>query len=314
MFFIHLNRFTQSIRSRFTFKKMIASVVMLAANILSSTPLFAITEAAIPAATGGKILVIVSSESSMEMRGGVRYQTGYFLNELTIPVMALTKAGYEIIFANPKGNSPTLDKNSENASFFGNDEKKYREARAFHDNLIALKQPKKLSEVINQGLGEYRGVLFPGGHAPMQDLLADTDVATVLAHFHRHQKVTALICHGPIALLAAMPKAQEFNEALRKGDAALAKSLARDWPYQGYRMTVFSNPEEKIAEQSQLGGKMFFYPQDALTTAGGNVVVAKQWLSHVVVDRELITAQNPFSDDAFVDALLKNLAQKGGGN
>jgi putative intracellular protease/amidase len=288
-------------------KGVVASVVALitciTAGTLNAAP-----------ATLGKVLVVVSSESSMTLREGARVETGYFLNELTVPVMALTQAGYEITFANPKGNAPTLDKKSDNASFFGGDEKKYRAVRVFHDKLDALKNPKKLSAVINQGLAEYRAVLFPGGHAPMQDLLIDANVAAVLRHFHQYQKVTALICHGPIALLAAMPNARKFNDAMRKGDATAANLLARDWQYRGYRMTIFSNVEEKIAEQSQLGGKMLFYPEDALMAAGGNVKVADAWKSHVVVDRELITAQNPFSDDAFVEVLLKSLAKKVGTN
>lgn len=255
----------------------------------------------------GKILVVVSSESAMALQGGKYYPTGYYLNELTIPVMALTRAGYQIIFANPLGNTPTMDVNSDKVSFFDGDEKRYREVRDFHDQLDTLKRPQRLADVVNAGLDDYRAVFFPGGHAPMQDLLVDDDVKRVLAHFHQHKKPTALICHGPIALLAAIPNAREFNNAMRAGDVAAATALAKNWPYRGYNMTIFSTTEEKIAESSQLGGKMFFYPQQALKTAGANVKVAFPWRSHVVVDRELITAQNPASDDALANALLNSL-------
>ena len=38
---------------------------------------------------------------------------GYiYLNELTVPVRALIKEGYEITFANPKGNTPRVDVHS----------------------------------------------------------------------------------------------------------------------------------------------------------------------------------------------------------
>lgn len=50
---------------------------------------------------------------------------------------------------------------------------------------------------------------------------------------------------------------------------------------------------------------MLFYPQAALTTAGGDVRVAKPWSSQVVRDRELITGQNPFSDNALAETLVK---------
>jgi hypothetical protein len=46
----------------------------------------------------------------------------YYLNELTVPLRALMNEGYEINFANPKGNTPQLDVNSAIADFFGGDE------------------------------------------------------------------------------------------------------------------------------------------------------------------------------------------------
>jgi hypothetical protein len=39
--------------------------------------------------------------------GKVYAGAGYYLNELTVPVRALMKEGYEITFANPKGNTLT---------------------------------------------------------------------------------------------------------------------------------------------------------------------------------------------------------------
>ncbi len=54
------------------------------------------------AASKGNILVVVSSESSIELKNGKRYQTGYSLNELAVPVKALIEAGDEVTFANPK--------------------------------------------------------------------------------------------------------------------------------------------------------------------------------------------------------------------
>jgi putative intracellular protease/amidase len=265
--------------------------------------------AVVAAPPPGKILVIVSSESAIDLRDGKTYPTGYFLNELAVPVMALMDAGYEIVFANPKGNPPSMDVRSDTNDFFGKDQERYLAAKAFHDALTGLKKPQKISAVIDSGLSEFRAVFFPGGHAPMQDLLTDRDVKRVLAHFHEQKKPTALICHAPIALLAALPKASEFVKAMRAGDVATAKTLTKSWPYAGYKMTIFSTLEEKVAEKSQLGGEMLFYPESGLVAAGGELKTASEWSSNVVVDRELITGQNPFSDEAFVNALLASLAK-----
>src|SRR5579859_2747995 len=52
--------------------------------------------------TKGKILVLVSSGHGLPLQDGKVYSgAGYYLNELTVPVRALMKDGYEITFANP---------------------------------------------------------------------------------------------------------------------------------------------------------------------------------------------------------------------
>ena len=58
----------------------------------------------------------------------------------------------------------------------------------------------------------YAGVFVPGGQAPVVDLMQDPDVGEILRHFHQHSKPTALLCHGPIAVVAAMPHAREFAQ------------------------------------------------------------------------------------------------------
>jgi len=73
--------------------------------------------------TKGKVLVLVSSGHGLPLKDGKVYTgAGYYLNELTVPVRALMKEGYEITFANPKGNTPQMDVHSAVADFFGGDE------------------------------------------------------------------------------------------------------------------------------------------------------------------------------------------------
>ena len=47
--------------------------------------------------------------------------------------------GYEITFANPKGNTPQLDLNSATAQFFGGDENRLQDYLRFRDSLVGLK-------------------------------------------------------------------------------------------------------------------------------------------------------------------------------
>jgi len=60
----------------------------------------------------------------------------------------------------------------------------------------------------------------------------------------------------------------------------------------------------------EIGGKVLFYPDFALRTAGGDVSVVAPWGSLALQDRELISGQNPFSDQALLKLLLPALEAK----
>jgi len=259
-------------------------------------------------ATKGKILVLVSSGRGLPLKDGKIYKgAGYYLNELTVPVRALMKEGYEITFANPKGNTPQPDVNSEAADFFGGDAAKLQDYMLFRDGLAGLRDPTRIADVVASGLDQYDAVFVPGGHGPMIDLLDDPDAGTVMRHFHETSKPTAVLCHGPISLLSALPNSKEVVAALSAGDVAGAHAKAKGWIYAGYKMTIFSTAEEQQREPMEIGGKVLFYPDFALRTAGGDVSVVEPWKSFVLQDRELISGQNPFSDEALLKLLLPAL-------
>ena len=262
-------------------------------------------------APAGKILVLVSSGRGLPLKDGKVYKgAGYYLNELTVPVRALMQEGYEITFANPKGNAPQVDVHSEVADFFGGDAAKLQDYMLFRDGLAGLRDPNRISDVIASGLDQYDAVFVPGGHGPMEDLLDDPDCGIVMNHFHKTSKPTAVLCHGPISLLSASPNSKEIVAALSAGDAAGAREKAKGWIYAGYKMTIFSTAEEQQREPLEIGGKVLFYPDFALSTAGGDVSVLAPWKSYVLQDRELISGQNPFSDEALLKALLPALDKK----
>src|ERR1700748_465803 len=193
----------------------------------------------------GKVLVLVSSGRGLPLKEGKVYAgAGYYLNELTVPVRALMQEGYEITFANPKGNTPQMDVNSAIPQFFGGDEARLQDYLKFRDTLTGLKNPTRISDVIASGLDQYQAVFVPGGHGPMMDLLDDPDAGTVLSTFHKTSKPTAVLCHGPISLLSASPNSKAVVAALAAGDTAGARAKAQGWIYAGYKMTIFSTAEE----------------------------------------------------------------------
>ncbi|SDO70345.1 Putative intracellular protease/amidase [Rhodoferax sp. OV413] len=265
--------------------------------------------AAASAADKGKILVVMSSAHELELRDGKQYQTGYFLNELAVPLRMLVDAGYTPVFANPKGDTPQMDVSSNNKNYFGGDDAKRTDALSYVAKFDSLKKPKTLASVAAEGASGYAAVFIPGGHAPMQDLLKEQSLGTILKSFHAAAKPTAIICHGPIALLSTLPEAAKFQSSLIAGDTTAVKNLSKGWTYAGYKLSVFATSEEKQIEGSaQLGGQVLFYPDAALAAAGATIQNGADWQPNVVVDRELITGQQPLSADVFGKALMAKLA------
>jgi putative intracellular protease/amidase len=260
----------------------------------------------------GKVLLIGSNATRIEVQGGGFGATGQYLNETVVPAMELIDAGYDVVLATPNGTKPHIDEASDSPQHFEGDEAAYAQARTFFDTHPSMTQVRTLRSVIEEGLDNYVGVFVPGGQAPVVDLMQYPDLGKILRHFHDKAKPTALLCHGPIAVVSAMPHAREFRSALIAGDAAKAKECAKGWQYAGYRMTVFSNTEEKVVEDHILHAKLYFNMVDALRIAGGDVTTtAVDFEPHVIEDRELITGQNPRSDHPiaakFIAALNRSL-------
>ncbi|EKT4477628.1 type 1 glutamine amidotransferase domain-containing protein [Pseudomonas putida] len=260
-------------------------------------------------AHAANVLVVLSDESHLELRDGKAFATGFYLNELLEPTKTLLDAGHQVTFATPLGRAPTLDRSSAAAQYFGNDPKQLEQYQALLDQLqltSAKHSPViSLSRVEQIGYGNFDAVYVPGGHAPMQDLLADPALGRLLRAFHAEGKTTALVCHGPIALLSALERPQKLIQALESGNRT---ATPEDWIYAGYRMTVISNQEEEQAKGLLGGGQMKFYPQTALERAGGQYQSnPSPWAPNVVIDRELITGQNPASAAQVGQAILHRL-------
>jgi len=258
----------------------------------------------------GTILVIGSNATELEAQGGGTIKIGQFLNETAVPLMALVAAGYDFVLATPTGEKPHMDQDSDALIYFANDDEARTRARNFFNNNAAMNDVRTIRSVINNGLDRFAGLFFPGGHAPVVDVMQDADTGEVLRFFHAKGKPTAAICHGPMGILASLDNAREFRAALITGDKLKARELAKGWQYDGYQMTVFSRSEEEYAEDNVFHKKLIFNMPDALEAAGGTVVnTDKNFTSFVVVDRELVTAQNPMSDHELAAKFIEVLGK-----
>ncbi|MDO5639172.1 MAG: type 1 glutamine amidotransferase domain-containing protein [Neisseria sp.] len=285
--------------------KKTVSTIALALGLAVATPALADTAASSNVPSKGKVLLVTTSADELTFKDGRIHRTGYFLGELTEPAQELIKAGYEVVVATPDGNTPPVDKNSINPALFGNSAEKMSQAMTFALTHPSMQKPTKLAEAI-KNLNQYDGLYVPGGHGPMVDLMQDENLGKALRHFQSKNQAIAMLCHGPIAFAAALDNPAAFRQAMVNGDTAIAQRLAKDWIFKGYNMTVYSTLEEKGVED-WLQGKIEFYMEDALRAAGANVSVGGDSADYVVVDRNLVTGQNPFSDHQLAREMIKIL-------
>ena len=151
-----------------------------------------------------------------------------------------------------------------------------------------FRQPVALSSLTDADLEEFDAVFAPGGHGPMVDLSDNPDAGRLLLALHRKHAPIAALCHGPALLLSAPERADGL------------------WLFDGYRMTSFTDEEEDQTEPGLLG--MAWLLDVALKNAGAVFDDGPSaWISHVVVDRNLITGQNPGSTEATADTVIKKL-------
>lgn len=247
-------------------------------------------------AQASNVLIVLSDSDHLDLKDQKVFATGFYLNELMQPVKLLLDAGHSVTFATPTGKAPTLDQSSNDKMYFNNDVTALQAHKALLDQLKVTSKGESpvisLARVEQIGYEHFDAVYVPGGHAPMQDLLHSAALGKLLNNFHDNGKTTALVCHGPIALLSTLADPVAFTRQLETA----GKASTKGWTYAGYKFTVISNQEEELAKGLLNGGAMKFYPQTALEQAGGVYRSnTSPWTSNVVIDRELVTGQNPGS-------------------
>ncbi len=125
---------------------------------------------------------------------------------------------------------------------------------------------------------------------PLGDLGTDKALGHILDHFHKNQKPTGVICHGPIALLASK-----------------LVSPSSEFAYKGYKVTCYANKEE-LSNELLWGARLHKKVEDTLKEEGAEVEVASVPLMQKVVrDRELVSGEGPTSAWKFVEVFLKML-------
>ena len=247
-----------------------------------------------------KILIILSDAHTFSLKKtsgndagkSFDHPTGVFLMELAKPLQKLLDAGHEITFASPKGHEPSIEPNSETLlAFAGN----FYERRRENDLIERMKRengfsrPRPFTSISDEELATFAGVFIPGGHAPLTDLGDDKELGRLLRYFHKENKPTAAICHGPFALLSTK----------KAGDGSFA--------YKDYKITSWSDAEEKLME-TMMGGEIEKVESDLRNEGAIMVEGAGEKIGGTTLHRELVTGANPMAANALGDRFLKMIS------
>ncbi|NUS23337.1 MAG: type 1 glutamine amidotransferase domain-containing protein [Streptomyces sp.] len=229
-----------------------------------------------------KILFLMTGAAQWTLADGSKHLTGFWADEAVVPYEAFKAAGHTVTVATPGGVVSPVDPASLGAEANGGAENAAA-VRSVVEGAPEFRSPIALADV---RLDDFDAVYVPGGHGPMEDLAVDADAGRILTQVVESGRPVGVVCHGPAALLAAV-----------KEDGTNA--------YAGYRVTAFSNAEERLAGSADNAKWLL---QDRLTEAGLKVEAGEPWAPHVEVDRNVVTGQNPASSGPLAAELLKRLS------
>ncbi|ADH88564.1 ThiJ/PfpI domain protein [Ancylobacter novellus DSM 506] len=226
------------------------------------------------------ILIVLSAADHWTRADGSLYETGVWAEEFIVIDEAFHQAGLRVDLSTPGGAAPTIDALSLSPDLIGE-----ATANRYRDYLDAnsgrLKAPLVLADVDPL---TYDAIVIPGGHGPVEDLWKDADMGRVLVEANRAGKLIGSVCHGPAALLAADDYAR--------------------WPFEGRRMTAFTDEEEIEFGTAENAPWLL---ARRLRERGAAFEQGPNWGIFVVEDGNLITGQNPASSAAVAKAVITAL-------
>jgi putative intracellular protease/amidase len=212
------------------------------------------------------VLVVVSAADSVLLADGSLHPAGYMPLELTAVVGVLGAAGHEPRVVTPAGRIPSPDPRSR-------PEEVEEAAR-----IPGVGAPGSLPGI--EDVTPFAAVVLIGGRGALSDLPRDPQLGRVLREALEGGVPVAALGHGVAGLLTA------------------DQTLEGAWPFAGARLTCVSDEEE-----GDLAGRLSFSLEENLREAGATVELGPAFAPHVVVDRLLVTGQNPASAGPAAEAL-----------
>jgi len=219
------------------------------------------------------MLMVITSHDRL---GNTGKKTGFWLDEFAAPYYVFKDAGATITLASPKGGQPPLDPTSDLPENLTESTKRFRSDTAAQVELAATTKLAEVSAV------DFDAVFYPGGHGPMWEMPDHAISMALIEAFVQTDKPIAAVCHAPAALINVRGKDGRYLVS-------------------GKRVTGFTNAEEVAVHLNHI---VPFSLEDRLKERGGIYSHGTNWASHVQVDGNLVTGQNPASSAPAAQALL----------
>ncbi len=209
--------------------------------------------------------------------------TGLWFGEFTHFVHAIEEAGHTWELCSPEGGDIPLDPTSLGWMFMTASDKLLHADAGFMKHLTNTKASAEVDAT------NFDAIYYAGGHGTMWDFPDDPNLNRIAAEIYERGGFVAAVCHGVAGLL---------NIARSDGSSLI----------DGIKVTGYSDFEEKLAGVLE---NVPYSMQGALSEKGA--LYEKAWLpfiSHVCVDRRVITGQNPRSARMVGQALARLVARQ----
>lgn len=223
-----------------------------------------------------KVLMVVSSYG--KDMGAER--PGYEFDEFSQAYLVFKNNNLLVDVASPKGGKVEPDQY--------NKEKLYNQNLLENQEALDLLDNTKPTASINAN--EYDAIYIVGGKGAMFDLPFDPSLQDIILNLYKRENtVIASVCHGP-AVFANVKNNDEYI-------------------INGIELTGFSNAEEELFGKKWV--KEFpFSLETKLKSRGAQFIQTDFMLSKVVVSKNFVTGQNPFSTAKSAEAVVQSLGLK----
>lgn len=240
------------------------------------------------AASRGRILMVASSPLISKQTG---WPIGFWLAELTHPLLAFTEAGYSVTLASTEGGKLEADTYSDPTDPNGYAASDiislgFLQRESFR-NMIA--QTVSMAEVQASG---FDAIFLVGGQGPMYSFRGNGALQKLFAAFYEAGKPAAAVCHATTLLLDAKDS---------KGELLVS----------GKTWTGFSNEEEDYADQATgMTIQPYRIEDEAKKIPGTHFKTAPAFSSYAIADGNLVTGQQQNSGAAAAELVLQLLESR----